>query len=191
MRAFLITGCILLGSGLQALSQPPYYPQPYPQYPYRQQPNYNRVNPHQPPGDYNRWGNGANEWQAAIQREQDRLQGTYGLVAVEQNGQRTAGWDPNDQLIVRGDRFFRVTNGQQNLSGTIRVVDPNGRFKKMILTADQGSGAGTPLPTLYTLEGNTFRDAFYTTGNVGQFPWRLETQPGDGKVLNVWQRVGQ
>lgn len=197
MRAYLIAGLLLLGSILPAQAQtspqpygnppnqvPPVYPPFYPRY------NTRDRSPLYQPGDFNNPSEQV-RFQDAIEREQERLQGVYVLAAVEQNRRETPTGNPQDRLIIRGNRFFRVTNGQEQLSGTIQVTEPFGRVKQMILTHGDGPTRGTQFPALYTLELNTLRMTFEGRGNAPTYPGRMETGLGDGTVQNVWQRISQ
>lgn len=201
MNDYLIAGIFVLGGALTANAQTsaqPYgnpqstYPPVYPQYlpPYTPRDYYQRDNTLNRPGDFTRPSEQI-RYQDAIEREQELLQGTYALVATEVNGRETPAYNPGDQLIIRGNRCIRVTNGQYQLSGTLQVVEPFGRVKKMIVTHSDGALRGVQFPTLYVQDGNMLRTIYDGRGNAPQYPTRMVTVPGDGLTVNVWQRIGQ
>ena len=188
MKLLIVKGLVMLGGGLLASAQLPGYPPSSeagrPEEPLQVSRDSQTL---PPPVPSNSQVQGDEQRRIASQRELDRLQGTWGRIALEQNGQQTMGEDLQDQLIIRGDRFYHVTHGQLAENGTIRIVDPYGQNKRMFFIVSDGPAAGMKSPTLYSLEGNTLRAVQGTGAN---FPARLYTQPGDGLTLGIATRIG-
>ncbi len=174
MRSFLTAGVLLLGSGLLAFSQGPPPPP-------REPPLVRRDYPDRPRVD---------EWafKADARRELGRLSGVWGLVSVEQNGRVIAGTNDDDQLVIRGERYFRTTNGEPAGSGVIRFVDLTGRLRHMLFISADGETQGMRFPTTYWLEGNRL-SYIQGPGDSRDFPRRLETRAGDGFTMARWRRL--
>ncbi len=197
MKAFLIAGALFLGTVSTALAQTT-GGQPYGNPPTVYPPDASRAfppdYPHSDSQQYRpsqfRGTNQPERYQDGIQGEMLRLEGTYSLVSTQNNGKMTGGANPQDRLLIRGNRFWRTVNGHTVQAGTVQVIDPFGRIKSMVLTQGEGPAMGTTYKSLYCLETNQLRITYDPRGNQPVPPSRMETSPGDGMTMTVWQRIG-
>ena len=122
----------------------------------------------------------------AAGQDQDRLQGAWGLVSVEVNGQPVTVEKLTDaRLEVRGEKYgFRF--GKTVLEMTYRM-HPGQGHKAIDLTPTAGPNKGKTFFGIYKLEGDTYTICRPTEPGKER-PTAFATKPGSGLMLVVWKR---
>jgi uncharacterized protein (TIGR03067 family) len=122
----------------------------------------------------------------AAGQDQDRLQGAWGLVSVEVNGQPlTMEKLKESRLEVRGESYgFRL--GKTVLDLTCRL-HPAQQPKGIDLTVASGPNKGQTFLGIYKLEGDTYTICRPVAPGKGR-PTAFATTPGSGLMLVVWKR---
>jgi uncharacterized protein (TIGR03067 family) len=95
----------------------------------------------------------------AVKAELAKLQGTWHVIGVEENGQKT----PEDKLkeangtvTIQADKHTLKLGGQDRGTATIKL-DPNAKPKQYDLHITEGPEKGKVLQGIYELEGDTWR----------------------------------
>jgi uncharacterized protein (TIGR03067 family) len=116
----------------------------------------------------------------------DRLQGAWGLVSVEVNGQPvTVEKLKEARLKIRGESYgFRL--GETALAMTYRLR-PAETPKAIDLTIASGRNKGKTFFGIYKLEGDTYTVCRPTEPGKDR-PRAFVTKPGSGLMLVVWKR---
>jgi uncharacterized protein (TIGR03067 family) len=125
--------------------------------------------------------------QEAVQKELQKLEGTWAMVSAEQNGEAA----PKDaiqniRVIFKGDKLT-IKRGDVSLEGTI-VVDPTQKPVAYDATATQN---GKKLSTLgiYEIDGDTLKVCYVPEG--GKRPKEFSTKGGTADhpiMLGVYKR---
>jgi uncharacterized protein (TIGR03067 family) len=119
-------------------------------------------------------------------QDQDKLQGAWGLVALEVNGQPVAMEKLKEaRLEIRGEKYgFRL--GETVLEMTYQLH--SGKKPKAIdLTIASGRSKGKTFFGIYKLEGDTYTIC-RPVGPGKERPTAFATSPGSGLMLVVWKR---
>jgi uncharacterized protein (TIGR03067 family) len=116
----------------------------------------------------------------------DQLQGAWGLVSVEVNGQPVAVEKlTGARLDVRGELYgFRL--GKTVLEMTYRL-HPGQAPKAIDLTLAAGPDKGKTFFGIYKLEGDTYTIC-RPVEHGKERPTAFATKPGSGLLLVVWKR---
>jgi uncharacterized protein (TIGR03067 family) len=119
-------------------------------------------------------------------QDQDKLQGAWGLVALEVNGQPvTVEKLTEARLGVRGEKYgFRL--GKTVLEMTCRLHPDQGP-KAIDLTIASGPNKGKTFFGIYKLEGDTYTICRPMEPGKER-PTAFATKPGSGLMLVVWKR---
>jgi uncharacterized protein (TIGR03067 family) len=124
--------------------------------------------------------------QDAIEREMNKLQGTWKQIGYEKDGvaepHDEEGWAP--RLTITGDTFMvTLADGSIPIRGTYKL-DPTRAPKTIDWTDTIGEDAGKTFLAIYCLEGD--RLAFCAACPGQERPIEFRTRPG--QVLRVNQR---
>ena len=116
----------------------------------------------------------------------NKLQGAWGLVALEVNGQPlTVEKLKEARLEIRGESYdFRL--GETALALTYRLR-PAETPKAIDLTIASGRNKGKTFFGIYKLEGDTYTICRPTEPGKER-PTAFATKPGSGLMLVVWKR---
>jgi uncharacterized protein (TIGR03066 family) len=112
------------------------------------------------------------------------LQGTWELVSEVIDGKKTDLAGPRAEWVFRDDRVTDRLGGKELFRTGYRLLpssDPKG-FDLM-----ERDGKRVANAAIYTLEGDTFTIAFFREDGKGR-PKDFKSEPGDGKVVRVYQR---
>ena len=124
----------------------------------------------------------------AVKKELDRFKGTWKIVSLEMNGQKTpAEGFEKARLILKGDQF-KMTMGEESFRGTFQV-DPTQKPKTIEVTFTEGPDKGKTCQGIYELKGDTYKVCIGMPGN--ERPKEFATKKDSGHVLEVFERVKQ
>lgn len=125
----------------------------------------------------------------AVKKELAKFQGTWRVVAVEENGAAL----PDDKLreangtvTIEGDKHTLKYNGQ--LVGTVTItIDPTAKPRRYDMTIPEGPEKGKVQLGIYELDGETWKLCLNKTG--GDRPTEFSGKADSGWVLVVMKKV--
>jgi uncharacterized protein (TIGR03067 family) len=118
----------------------------------------------------------------------DKLQGTWRIVSLETDGERTEATVLNEARIeINGNRFTAIGTGAP-YEGTIELRGRRGTStsKAFDLLFTAGPPKGQRNPGIYELDGDRWTMCLATRGSVR--PRTFATRPGTGLVLETFER---
>ena len=124
------------------------------------------------------------DWQGKKKKPQDdreRVQGTWTAAFWESNGTKLQG---SLKIVLRGTRWV-LTVDKDIIKGTLKM-DPTQKVKTFDATITEGSGAGTTVPGIYRLEGDTWTVCWNIFGSR---PTAFATSPTSPGVLFILKRA--
>ena len=113
----------------------------------------------------------------------DRLQGTWGIVSMEMDGQKMSGGGA--RIVVRGERFDTIAMGAA-YGGTVAVHEATAP-KSFELHFEEGPEKGNISFGIYELAGDTWKICLTTRGS--ERPREFAAPPGTGIALEILERV--
>jgi uncharacterized protein (TIGR03067 family) len=122
----------------------------------------------------------------AAKKDQDKLQGTWVVVAAERDGQpldRIKG----GKLIISGTNFTIHTQSGFELKGDYRR-DPSKKPKTMDLTHTEGMLRDKTWQAIYHLEGDELKICYAEADSGKDRPTDFATAEGSGLLLTVLKR---
>jgi uncharacterized protein (TIGR03067 family) len=125
----------------------------------------------------------------AVKKELARLQGTWRVVEVEENGQKA----PADKLrdakltvTVEGNKHT-LKYGDKSVGPATITIDPTTKPKRYDMTDPEGPMKGQVLQGIYELEGDTWKFCQDKTGK-GR-PTEFAGKAGSGWVLVIMKKL--
>ena len=112
----------------------------------------------------------------------DGLQGTWNIVSMEMDGQKSSGGSA--RIVVRGDRF--VTTGMGAIYEGALAVDQTTAPKSFELHFEAGPEKGNTSFGIYELDGDTWKICLGLTGKTR--PTKFVSAPGTGHALEILKR---
>jgi uncharacterized protein (TIGR03067 family) len=125
----------------------------------------------------------------ALQKELERMAGTWAVVAHEVGGQKQNKEmveQANVRLIVKGTKYIVFFGEQQVTQGTLKL-DPTAKPKTIDAVADDGPTKGEAMPGIYELEGDSMRVVFAQPGEPR--PTEFRTRAGTNQIMIQYKRV--
>ena len=129
----------------------------------------------------------ADEKDEAAKKELKKFQGTWRVVAVEENGQKVPADKLRDAKVtvtVKGNKHT-LKYGDQSQTATI-TIDPTTKPKRYDMTDPEGPKKGQVLQGIYELEGDTWKYCQDKTGK-GR-PTEFSGKAGSGWVLVIMKK---
>lgn len=120
----------------------------------------------------------------AIQKESAKVQGTWQLVSIEIGGVKEPN-EGNNQLIVKGDKFFLTDKGKTTGEGTFKIIEVAGKVRKTNLTFTNGGYLGGGVTLAKWLDDDTFQTCFH----MQKRPTEFTSTEQNGQVLMTFKRV--
>jgi uncharacterized protein (TIGR03067 family) len=118
--------------------------------------------------------------------EQEKLKGTWTLVAAERGGQKAEEDRIKDiKLTVAGDKITLKTPNGDNVS-TFKL-DPAKKPKAIDIIPTDGPNKGKPRPGIYELDGDTLKLCYNAEPDQDR-PTEFATKPGARQMLMILKR---
>jgi uncharacterized protein (TIGR03067 family) len=117
-----------------------------------------------------------------MERDLDRLQGTWNVVSMEMDGQKMSGGGA--RIVVRENRFTTIAMGA-TYEGTVGIHQTTAP-KSFELHFDEGPEKGNTNFGIYELDGDTWKICLATRGS--ERPKGFAAPPGTGIALEILQR---
>ena len=119
--------------------------------------------------------------------DQDRLQGTWTLIAGEADGKALPENElAGGRLVLKGDDYMVTLAGKGTVTGT-QTLDTAKNPRQIDIRDASGSNSGKACFGIYELEGDEFRVAFASSGKPR--PTNFATTADSGQWMHVWHRV--
>jgi uncharacterized protein (TIGR03067 family) len=116
-----------------------------------------------------------------------RLQGTWGILSLEVNGETIAVDKLQDaRLTVQGEKyFFRLGDTRLDLT---HKADATKKPCTLDMTVTAGALKGKTYHAIYAIENGNLKICRHLDPDKAR-PTRFATQPNSGLMLIVWKRV--
>jgi uncharacterized protein (TIGR03067 family) len=118
-----------------------------------------------------------------------KLQGTWNVVYMEQNGQKLVnGFVAKGRysVVIKGNTYVFKNGTTVVVEGTFRI-NPKAKPKTMDCTPTSGAEKGKTQKSIYELKGDTLKECGSNAGK--DRPTAFATRPGSGHILAIYQRV--
>ena len=117
-----------------------------------------------------------------MRQDLDGLQGTWNIVSLEMDGQKTPG--AGARIVVRGDRFTTIGMGA-TYEGTVALHQTTAP-KSFDLHFEEGPENGNTSLGIYELDSDRWKICLTTRGS--ERPREFTAPPGTGIALEILQR---
>lgn len=114
-----------------------------------------------------------------------RLEGAWKCVSIEWGGEKRNPL-PNYQLVLTGETFKTISNGNVLDEGRVTRRDLTKNPKELDFIFTQGESKGRTMVGIYSLQGDTYTCCFANT-NLGR-PMEFSTRAGTPQILYVYKR---
>lgn len=123
----------------------------------------------------------------AIKKDRQRIQGTWRVVALEVNGNKSMEQDARKLAVVNGpDGTWSVlSDGKEVIKGT-STIDPTKKPKTIDFTPSEGDRSGTPHLGIYELGEKKRKLCFAPPGK--NRPTEFSSAPGSEHILVTFER---
>ncbi len=122
----------------------------------------------------------------AAKKEQDRLQGTWVVVAAEREG-RPLDRIKGGKLIVTGSNFTIETASGATLKGDL-MLDPAKKPRQMDLTHTAGALRDQTWKAIHQLDGDDLKICYAEADSGKDRPTEFTTAQGSGRLLTILKR---
>jgi uncharacterized protein (TIGR03067 family) len=122
----------------------------------------------------------------AAKKDQDRLQGTWVVVAAERDG-RPLDRIKGGKLMIDGNGFVIQTASGAELKGTF-MLDPTKKPKAMDLQHDAGLLRDKTWKAIYQVDGGDLKICYAEADSGKDRPTEFTTALGSGFLLTVLKR---
>ena len=124
----------------------------------------------------------------AIQRDRKRIQGTWRVVALELNGNKSKQEDVKKLTVVnRADGQWSLRSEDKVISGGTSQLDPTKKPKTIDFTPSEGDTKGQLHLGIYELGKGTRKLCFSTPGK--ERPTEFSSEVGSEHILVTFERV--
>jgi uncharacterized protein (TIGR03067 family) len=120
----------------------------------------------------------------AVKKELDKLQGTWQVVGVEENGMKIPDEklrDAKATVTIEGDKHTLKYGGKSQGTVTMKI-DPTTKPKQYDLVITEGAEKGKVQLGIYEADGDTFRLCLNKAGAAGR-PTEFSAKDGSGLVV--------
>jgi uncharacterized protein (TIGR03067 family) len=130
---------------------------------------------------------GADDKKDANKEELKKLEGTWKIESMEQNGTKVAEEEFKDLVVtVKGDTYT-VKNGDKVIDAGTFKIDATKKPKTMDTTPTDGQDKGKTILSIYELDGDTYKECQAEAGSKNR-PTEFSTKSGGGHTLFVMKR---
>jgi uncharacterized protein (TIGR03067 family) len=123
----------------------------------------------------------------AIKRDRKQIEGTWRIVALEINGNKSSGEDAKKFSVVNGPdgTWSLLSDGNEVAKGT-NSFDPTKKPKHIDFTITEGGGKGDIHLGIYDLGENSRKLCFAPPGK--DRPTEFSSTPGSEQILVTFER---
>jgi uncharacterized protein (TIGR03067 family) len=126
----------------------------------------------------------------AIKKEMDRLQGTWTLVSIEEDGKKQPFPEGGKmQVLFTKDKMTAGTSAGDKLDASY-TIDPTKKPAHLDITPSDGPGKGKVVPHIYVIEKDELKLCQATEGSQER-PKEFATKKGDKAILLIFKREKQ
>jgi uncharacterized protein (TIGR03067 family) len=122
----------------------------------------------------------------AVEKELRKLEGTWMLIGVEADGERTPGDTVKEYRVTIEGTSYLTTTPKEKRRGTL-AIDPTRKPRTMDITIIEGLEKGHTQHAIYELDGDTLRICGASPGK--DRPTDFETKGRTGWTLLLLKRV--
>ena len=123
----------------------------------------------------------------AIKKDRKGIEGTWRIVALEINGNRSEQVDIQKLRVVNGsDGTWSVRSEGKEISKGTSIFDPTKKPKSIDFTPNEGGGKGEKSLGMYKLGKNTRKLCFAPSGK--DRPAEFSSTPGNQHILVTFRR---
>jgi uncharacterized protein (TIGR03067 family) len=123
----------------------------------------------------------------AIKKDRNQIKGTWRVIALEINGNKTSEEDARKLTVINGSdgTWSLHSEGQEICKGT-STIDPTRKPKTIDFTITEGQGQGNQHVGIYELGQKTRKLCFVGPGK--ERPTEFESTPGSERILVTFER---
>jgi uncharacterized protein (TIGR03067 family) len=122
-----------------------------------------------------------------LEREQQRLEGTWRVTAAEAEGMAIPAREFRDLRLTFKDGKFTARRGNEEAQEGTYVIDPSSNPKEMDITRTNGPDRGKKQLAVYSLAGDLLKICSCETGT--ERPSGFDTRDRPGHTLMTLRRV--
>lgn len=123
----------------------------------------------------------------AIRKDRQQIEGTWRIVTLVVNGNKSAGEDARKLSVVnRADGTWRLLSEGQEVSRGTTMIDPTEKPKRIDIVTSEGDAKGQVHPGIYELGENTRRLCFAPPGK--KRPTEFVSAPDSDHIYVVFER---
>ena len=123
----------------------------------------------------------------AIKKDGARYEGTWRVVSLEVNGNKTPEEDAKKITVINhADTWIVMAEGNEVAKGTSKI-DPTKKPKTIDFTPTEGNDQGKVFLGIYEIEGNARKLCFAPSGK--DRPTEFASKPGSEHFLVVFERA--
>ena len=120
-------------------------------------------------------------------KDLEKFQGDWQLVSLERDGKQIPPEEAKKlTLTIQGEKFVLRKEGAVVSEGTMKL-DPARKPKEVDETISTGPNKGKIFRAIYEIDDDQHKVCFAAAGK--DRPSDFSSQPGDGRILQVWKRV--
>src|SRR5262249_3394188 len=120
-------------------------------------------------------------------KARDRLQGTWDVVAMEHDGERTANKEVKDLQMIFTGKKMTLNKGDKASFDSLYKVDPTKNPKTIDIKFLMGPDEGKTFKGIYTLKGDRLVICWSESGT--KRPTSLTTKPKSSRTLYILKRA--
>ncbi len=125
--------------------------------------------------------------EAAIKKDRKQIEGTWRVVALVIDGNKSAEEDARKLTVVNGtDGTWILRDEDREINRGTSTIDPNKKPKTIDFTVTEGDGKGNQHKGIYELGTKTRRLCFAPEGK--ERPTAFSSAPGSGIILVTFER---
>jgi uncharacterized protein (TIGR03067 family) len=124
----------------------------------------------------------------AARRAQDRLQGTWKLIALENEGVLADETDKGEKLVFRGNQLTILqARGGETQVGEVRIVEARDKVILFDYFVNEGPNKGAFFRAIVEVNGDLLHYC-YNANPGGERPATFNSRPNAGLYHSVWKR---
>jgi uncharacterized protein (TIGR03067 family) len=122
----------------------------------------------------------------AVKADLEKFQGNWSLTSLERDGKKTPPEElTTTKLTIRANKFVLRRDSVVVSEGTF-TLDPTKKPKEIDETITAGPNRGRLSKAIYEIDEKHHTICFAAAGR--ERPTEFSSQPGSGRILQVWRR---